>query len=133
MRGLDYEVSTLDGSMGKKGLITELLDAYCSANKDKLAKDSSKFACNSSGINDQPMVRAAACGPKGMLRAVTEKCLKEGVPIEVSLEEKMACGVGACLGCVCTVRTASGSLRRKRVCKEGPVFDGGEVVWNEEG
>jgi len=112
--GIDLEVSTLDGSLGKKGLITVLLENYLTKNAD-----------NSS-------LRAAACGPKGMLKAISEICIRKNVPLEVSLEERMACGVGACLGCVCTVRGESGAKLRKRVCREGPVFNSREVVWDED-
>lgn len=116
---VDFEVSTLDGSLGRQGLVTELLEHYLvQAVGDARTRSSS--------------LRAAVCGPKGMLKAVTEICLKNGISVEVSLEERMACGVGACLGCVCTVQGEDGELRRKRVCKEGPVFDGKEVVWDAE-
>lgn len=114
---VDYEVSTLDGSFGHKGLVTDLLVKYF----DQASGEGRKLSDS---------LRAAACGPHGMLRAVTEICLEKGVPVEVSLEERMACGVGACLGCVCTVKDGKGNLQRKRVCKEGPVLDGKEVVWD---
>ncbi|HWQ06636.1 MAG TPA: dihydroorotate dehydrogenase electron transfer subunit, partial [Feifaniaceae bacterium] len=63
-----------------------------------------------------------ACGPKPMLRAAAQKALAANARLFVSLEKRMACGVGACLGCTC--QTASGG---KRVCKDGPVFDYREV------
>lgn len=73
----------------------------------------------------QPQGYAAvyACGPRPMLWALYEKCRKAGVPLFVSLEERMACGIGACLGC--TVQTKSGPAR---LCKEGPVFPAPEVL-----
>jgi dihydroorotate dehydrogenase electron transfer subunit len=58
-----------------------------------------------------------ACGPEAMLRAVADKCAAAAVPCHVSLERRMACGVGACLGC--TVPTAAGN---RRCCTDGPVF-----------
>jgi NAD(P)H-flavin reductase len=58
-----------------------------------------------------------ACGPEGMLRAVAEKCATAGTPCYVSLERRMACGTGACLGC--TVYTTEGN---RRCCTDGPVF-----------
>jgi NAD(P)H-flavin reductase len=67
-----------------------------------------------------------ACGPAPMLAAVAGKCAQAGVPCRVSLEARMACGVGACLGC--TIRTKSGN---RRCCADGPVFDGAEVVFDE--
>ena len=60
-----------------------------------------------------------------MLRAVQALALQYGVPAQLSLEEHMGCGIGACLVCACSV---SGGL--KHVCKDGPVFDAGEVDWN---
>lgn len=117
--GLDFEVATMDGSYGEKGLVTALLDRYLADQKTlKLQR--------------QGFLQAAACGPNGMLKAVTEICIAKEVPVEVSLEERMACGVGACVGCVCTVIGENGQPARKRVCADGPVFDGREVMWNAE-
>lgn len=64
------------------------------------------------------------CGPEAMIQKVVEKCIKEKVKVYVSMEKHMACGIGACL--VCTCNTTSGN---KRVCKDGPVFSGEEIVW----
>ena len=70
-----------------------------------------------------------ACGPRVMLSAVARFCGRYGVPCQVSLEERMGCGVGACLVCACaTVR--DGAQRMSRVCRDGPVFDAKEVVWD---
>ena len=70
-----------------------------------------------------------ACGPMPMLRAVKKFAREQGIPAYISLEERMACGVGACLGCVTkTVKTDSHShVRNARICTEGPVFDAEEV------
>ena len=70
-----------------------------------------------------------ACGPMPMLRAVAQLCIQSGVPCEVSLEERMACGVGACLGCACKTKTADGEEKFLHVCKNGPVFRAEEVCW----
>lgn len=67
-----------------------------------------------------------ACGPKAMLKSVVKAAEEFGVPCQVSMEERMGCGVGACLVCAC--QTADGHM--KHVCKDGPVFDAGEVDWN---
>ena len=67
-----------------------------------------------------------ACGPKPMLRNVAKVAEEFGIPCQVSMEERMGCGVGACLVCACDM--ADGS--RKHVCKDGPVFDSKEVDWN---
>ncbi|MCL2183418.1 MAG: dihydroorotate dehydrogenase electron transfer subunit [Chitinispirillia bacterium] len=64
------------------------------------------------------------CGPEVMLKSLCGLTERSGAKGWMSLEAMMACGVGACMGCV--VKTASGY---QRVCKEGPVFDGGEIVW----
>ena len=67
-----------------------------------------------------------ACGPKPMLRNVARVAEEFGIPCQVSMEERMGCGVGACLVCACDM--ADGS--RKHVCKDGPVFDSREVDWD---
>nr|AGS52331.1 dihydroorotate dehydrogenase electron transfer subunit [uncultured bacterium contig00063] len=67
-----------------------------------------------------------ACGPEPMLKAVAEKCKASATPCFVSLERRMACGVGACLGC--TVRTVNGN---RRCCADGPIFKADEVVFSE--
>jgi dihydroorotate dehydrogenase electron transfer subunit len=70
-----------------------------------------------------------ACGPKGMLKEVNEYCLLKGMNLQVSLEERMGCGYGACLGCTVTIKDPDPVKRR--VCKDGPVFSGNKVVWDE--
>ncbi len=70
-----------------------------------------------------------ACGPPGMLEAAAAICRDLRVPLQVSLEANMACGVGACLGCA--VRTANGDYAR--VCREGPVFDARDIDWENFG
>jgi len=67
-----------------------------------------------------------ACGPKAMLQALTDRAEESGTTLYVSVESRMACGVGACLVCSCP--TIHGN---RRVCVEGPVFAGGEVLWDE--
>ncbi|MFN4320328.1 MAG: dihydroorotate dehydrogenase electron transfer subunit [Aquificaceae bacterium] len=96
--GFEYIIYTEDGSRGKKGLITEALKEF----------DSSWVV--------------HACGPKGMLRAL--KNMKTDHKMFFSLESRMACGWGVCLGCV--VQTTGGY---KRVCYEGPVFPSKEVIF----
>ncbi len=67
-----------------------------------------------------------ACGPLPLLRAVAEVCKRYNIPCFVSMEERMGCGIGACLVCACA---AGGHYRR--VCKDGPVFDAAEIDWGE--
>ena len=71
-----------------------------------------------------------ACGPKPMLRGVAEYAKEKGIKCYVSMEERMACGVGACLGCVCQSTDVDdhSHVNNKRVCKDGPVFLSTEVV-----
>ena len=95
-----------DGSLGRHGFVDAQL-------KDILEKDKNFTA-------------VLACGPKPMLKNVAKVAAQYGVPCQVSLEERMACGVGACLGCA--VQMADGTM--KHVCKDGPVFDAKEVDWN---
>lgn len=96
-------VATDDGSLGKKGFVTELVEEFL----EKKQYDS-----------------VIICGPMVMMKAVSELCYKKGVHCVVSLEEAMACGVGACVGC--SIKTPS---KMKRVCKEGPIFDASEVFY----
>ena len=95
--GCETAVTTEDGSLGRKGFVTDALpDAY------------SFFY---------------ACGPLPMLRAVWRTCKPSG---QLSLEERMGCGFGACMGC--SIQTQSGP---KRICREGPVFRKEELPWND--
>ena len=70
-----------------------------------------------------------ACGPTPMLRAIKEYALKNGIECWLSLEEKMACGIGACLACVCKSKEkdSHSHVNNKRICREGPVFRAEEV------
>ena len=70
-----------------------------------------------------------ACGPTPMLKGVKEYAQKNGITAQLSLEERMACGIGACLACVCQSKEKDHhtNVNNKRVCKDGPVFYAGEV------
>lgn len=105
--------STEDGSKGSKGFVTEQLNTV-------LKSDSSKGFMNSSIF---------CCGPLKMLEKVSETAATFKLPCQVSLEEKMACGVGACLGCV----TCAKGDAYKRVCVDGPVFKSTEIDWKKQG
>lgn len=102
----DVVVTTDDGSLGRHGFVN-------AAVKEILEKEN-----NFTGV--------LACGPKPMLKSVVQVAAQYGVPCKVSMEERMGCGVGACLVCACDM--ADGT--RKHVCKDGPVFDAREVDWN---
>ena len=75
-------------------------------------------------IHGQQLSTVYACGPKAMLKEVAEISQRYKIPAQVSLEENMACGIGACYSC--PVKTKDGY---KLVCKDGPVFDASEIVW----
>ena len=71
-----------------------------------------------------------ACGPTPMLRALKAYAETEKIPCYLSLEQRMACGIGACLACVChtTEKDEHSQVKNKRICAEGPVFDAREIV-----
>lgn len=71
-----------------------------------------------------------ACGPNRMMEMMTDVCRAAGVPLKVLLEKRMGCGTGVCFSCVQKVRRADGTEEYVRVCKEGPLFDAKDIVWN---
>lgn len=97
----ETRIATDDGSVGRRGLVTELL-------RGELDRDAG--------------ATVYACGPPQMLEAVRALCAERGVPSQLALESGMACGFGACFGCV--VPTRGGYLR---LCVDGPVLDGAEL------
>lgn len=94
--GADTRVTTVDGTLGLKGFVTD-------------------------AMNELDYTYFYACGPKAMFAALEKVAVTDG---EYSLEERMACGFGACLGCSVPMR---GGM--KRVCKDGPVFKRSEILW----
>ena len=107
--GCEVKIATDDGSRGFRGKVTDLLTQLRTK-------------------NDERRTTIYACGPRPMLRAISHISLKHNIPAQISLEEHMSCGIGACMGCV--VDTKQGF---KRVCKEGPVFAADEITWPLEG
>lgn len=99
-------VCTDDGTLGFHGTTVAYLDSLSAADRDDAF--------------------VWACGPNAMLKACHEWCLPRNIPCRVSLEEVMACGVGACVGC--TVATTD-ERKMVRVCTEGPVFDSKVIAW----
>ena len=99
-------IATEDGSVGTKGNVVD--------------------AMRENQIEADMMF---ACGPKPMLRALKNYALEKGIPCWISMEEKMACGVGACLACVCQSKDVDSHshVHNKRICKDGPVFLSTEV------
>ncbi len=96
--GVPVEVTTVDGSYGTQGFVTDVIDHY------------------------EPTYYYA-CGPLPMLKAVHYRCNTRG---QLSFEERMGCGFGACMGCSCRTKTGY-----KRVCKDGPVFYSEEILWED--
>lgn len=111
--GWDVHVTTDDGSLGTKGLVTTALDPWLETQKDHFAN-----------------LEVFACGPNGMLKVIGERALRNGVTAWLSMDRNMACGVGACLTCVIKRRTADG-WEWARCCKDGPVFNANEIIWED--
>ena len=95
--GIDVVITTVDGSYGKKGFVTDAL------------KECAEYSYTFS------------CGPEPMLEAVYNASEADG---QFSFEERMGCGFGACMGCSCKTKYGY-----KRICKDGPVLERGEIVW----
>lgn len=127
--GCQVKTATEDGSYGFKGLVTNLLKKELTLYKSL------------------PSSIIYACGPSLMLKEVAKISERINIPCQVCLEEYMACGVGTCLGCVVKIKSQispnpfqmdtfpTDTLSKKweyvRVCKEGPVFNAKQVIWNE--
>lgn len=71
------------------------------------------------------------CGPRMMMKLVCGICAKRNIPVEVSMEEHMGCGIGICAGCAVAIKTEDGDFTYKKVCEDGPVFSGEEVLFDE--
>lgn len=106
-----FHIATEDGSKGGKGYVTDLALKLITADK---ASPDSAVVC--------------ACGPAGMLKDLVKKVGPTGLRIYTALEERMACGSGICMGCVVPTRDGF-----KRSCKDGPIFDAADVMWEKYG
>jgi len=104
----DFYAATEDGSVGIKGNVVDVLR--------------SRELCGDV---------IYACGPMPMLRALKAYAQEKQIPAYISLEERMACGVGACLGCVCktTKKDAHSQVHNARICTDGPVFNINQLLW----
>ena len=105
-------VTTEDGSAGERGRVSDVLPQV-------LDKTGSEVVY--------------ACGPMGMLQAVSELAGERGIPAQVAVEESMACGIGVCMTCVLPVAGGDGVTRMLRSCVDGPVFLGDRVRWDDVG
>jgi dihydroorotate dehydrogenase electron transfer subunit len=112
--GWSVRIATEDGTRGERGLVTAPLDAWLAA------------------PDRPPAIELFACGPNGMLKAVAARAAAVGARAWISIDRGMGCGVGACLTCVQRIRALDGTVAWARVCKDGPVFEGRTVVWEDE-
>jgi len=103
-------VATEDGSAGQQGMSTDILKAFLTR------------------VERKTRLVLYACGPHGMLTAVSRIAAEHSITCYVSTEERMACGLGACMGCSIPMKAGG----YKRACKEGPVFDSREIEWAEQ-
>jgi dihydroorotate dehydrogenase electron transfer subunit len=106
---IPIELATDDGSAGHHGFVTELLRA-------RLER------------GERP-AKVVGCGPPPMLKALAQLVAAFGVPCDLSLENHMACGFGACFSCVAPIRQPNGSTDLRRVCVEGPTFPAETIAW----
>ena len=106
----DFNVLTEDGSIGEKGFVTQKVETL---------------------LQENQYDAIYACGPSAMMKALKKPVEPYPIPCFVSLEERMGCGIGACLVCNCKIRRQDGSFTYKRVCKDGPVFLLREVMLDE--
>ena len=103
-------VATDDGSLGLRGTAIDAAEKL-------LAQNTYDLIC--------------ACGPKILLRRAAELAAARGIPCQISMEERMGCGVGACLVCAVKLRDKNGEAYYGHVCKDGPVFSSEEVVFDD--
>jgi hypothetical protein len=105
-------ITTEDGSLGSRGMVTDMLDQ---------------------AIHDGRTDVIYACGPMPMLRQITVLARRYDIPVQAAVEEAMACGIGVCMTCVLPVIGSDGITRMSRACMDGPVFRGESVRWDEAG
>jgi len=110
--GRSAVITTEDGSLGARGLITDMLTQV---------------------IHETRADVIYACGPMGMLRQVSSVASRYDIPVQALVEESMACGTGVCMTCVLPVIGDDGVTRMVRSCVDGPVFRGDMVRWDDVG
>jgi dihydroorotate dehydrogenase electron transfer subunit len=110
--GRTASITTEDGSLGARGVVTDMMGQI---------------------IHEARTDVIYACGPMGMLRQVTSLARRYDIPVQVAVEEKMACGIGVCMTCVLPVTGSDGITRMVRSCVDGPVFRGEQVRWDDVG
>jgi len=142
--GCELQLATEDGSQGFKGFLSTPLEHFlCAQALDAVflkAKEASEAGTGHAHVHTHAMLREGmketgfhqlyACGPSPFLKVIGNLSSRYGLPAQLSFEERMACGVGACMGCAIQIKNPDGSLKTSRVCSDGPVFTGEEVHWN---
>ncbi len=119
--GWDVRVATDDGSLGTRGLVTAALNPWLEEQRSETGDP------KSSGLEH---LEVFACGPNAMLKAIGDIALENNLTAWLSMDRNMACGVGACLTCVIKRKTGTG-WEWARCCKDGPVFEASEILWDE--
>ena len=110
--GRTATITTEDGSLGARGVVTDMMGQI---------------------IHEARTDVIYACGPMPMLRQVTSLARRYDIPVQVAVEELMACGIGVCMTCVLPVVGTDGITRMARSCIDGPVFRGEQVRWDDVG
>lgn len=105
---LSLEIATDDGSYGTRGFVTDILKRDIKVEKFDIIY---------------------ACGPVPMLKEVVREAGAAGICCQVSLEQRMGCGFGACLGCAVKTRSMGGGWEYGHVCRDGPVFNGSDIIF----
>lgn len=118
-------IATDDGSAGHHGLVTDLLRNGL----DGLNHPDTK--ATQSILKKSAFDVIYTCGPTHMLKGVANAAEEAGIPCQVSMEQRMGCGIGACLVCACKTRVENGEWEYSHVCKDGPVFWSREVVFDD--
>ena len=110
--GWEVRIATDDGSLGTEGLVTAAFDPWLNEQADP------------------SKIELFVCGPNPMLKAMGDRAMAQNFTAWLSMDRNMACGVGACLTCVIKRKTAEG-WAWARCCKDGPVFESREILWDE--
>lgn len=103
----DYTIITEDGSQGLKGRLDNYLEDI---------------------INKEKPEKIYTCGPNQATAYICQVAQKHNIPVEAALEREFACGTGVCMGCVIQIKQ-DGNIVNKRICKDGPVFKGNDILW----
>ena len=127
--GVDVHQATLDGSVGLRGTVVDLLDSLDSRKPSWRAPGRAPTPHAALNAASSRGLHIACCGPDPMMAAVARWSAARQISCDVSLEAPMACGIGICFTCVARVRDESGGWDYRRTCIEGPVFNATCIDW----